>query len=63
MDITFRCRAQSNEAWVNDDESLEVGWFALDALPPLDEHGSFRIKQAMQDGPAWFEGGSTASER
>ncbi|MEU6844291.1 NUDIX domain-containing protein [Streptomyces sp. NPDC046716] len=55
MDITFRCRATGGEARVNDDESLEVGWFALDALPPLDEHGTFRIKQAAQDAPTWFE--------
>ena len=33
MDITFRCRAVGGEARVNDDESLEVGWFAADALP------------------------------
>lgn len=56
MDITFRCRAVSDDARVNDDESLEVGWFALDALPPLREYALFRIKQAMEDGPTWFEG-------
>lgn len=56
MDITFRCRAVGGEAKVNDDESLEVGWFAQDALPPLTEFGLLRIKQAMAEGPAWFEG-------
>ncbi|MER5948045.1 NUDIX domain-containing protein [Streptomyces sp. NPDC001904] len=61
MDITFRCRAVGGEARVNDDESLEVGWFDLDALPPLDEHGTFRIKQAAQEEPTWFEGGATAA--
>ncbi|MGW4032359.1 NUDIX hydrolase [Streptomyces sp. NPDC004838] len=54
MDITFRCRATGGEARVNDDESLEVGWFGLDALPGLREFGRFRIKQALTDGPAWF---------
>ncbi len=30
LDIVFRCRHVSGEARVNDDESLAVGWFALD---------------------------------
>ncbi|MFC8198775.1 NUDIX domain-containing protein [Streptomyces sp. NPDC057298] len=55
MDITIRCRAVGGEARVNDDESLEVGWFDVDALPELNEHGLFRIKQALSDEPTWFE--------
>ncbi|MGW3492952.1 NUDIX hydrolase [Streptomyces sp. NPDC001020] len=55
MDITFRCRAVGGEARVNDDESLEVGWFAVDALPELNEFGMFRIKQALMDAPTWFD--------
>ncbi|MER5183822.1 NUDIX domain-containing protein [Streptomyces sp. NPDC002896] len=55
MDITFRCRAVGGEARVNDDESLEVGWFAVDALPELNEFGMLRIKQALADGPTWFD--------
>ncbi|WP_046729267.1 NUDIX hydrolase [Streptomyces humi] len=55
MDITFRCRAVGGEARVNDDESLEVAWFAVDALPELHEFGVFRIKQAMSDAPTWFD--------
>ncbi|CAL9594756.1 hypothetical protein SUDANB6_05332 [Streptomyces sp. enrichment culture] len=55
MDITFRCRAVGGEARVNDDESLDVGWFAVDALPDLHEFSLFRIKQAMSDGPTWFD--------
>jgi len=37
LDTTFRCRAVSSEAWVNDDESVDVGWFdpAGDDFPPL----------------------------
>ncbi|MCX4878741.1 NUDIX domain-containing protein [Streptomyces sp. NBC_00847] len=54
MDICFRARAVSGEARVNDDESLQVGWFALDALPPLTEYHHFRIKQALCDEPTWF---------
>lgn len=55
MDITFRCRAVGGEARVNDDESLDVGWFAVDALPELNEFGKMRIKQALADGPTWFD--------
>ncbi|GAA3901834.1 NUDIX hydrolase [Streptomyces sp. NPDC003631] len=55
MDITFRCRAVGGEARVNDDESLEVGWFTVDALPELNEFGLLRIKQALSDVPTWFD--------
>ncbi|MFC7307835.1 NUDIX domain-containing protein [Streptomyces monticola] len=55
MDITLRCRATGGEARVNDDESLDVGWFPVHDLPELDEFGLFRIKQAMADAPTWFE--------
>lgn len=50
-----RCRAVGGEARVNDDESLEVSWFAVNALPELNEHGLIRIKQALSDGPTWFD--------
>ncbi|AFT99412.1 MULTISPECIES: NUDIX hydrolase [Nocardia] len=55
MDITMRCRAVGGTAQVNDDESLEVGWFELAALPELPEHESLRLAHALSDGPAWFE--------
>ncbi|MEU3534418.1 NUDIX domain-containing protein [Streptomyces murinus] len=55
MDITFRCRAVGGEARVNDDESLDVGWFAVDALPGLNEFALSRIKRAMAEEPTWFE--------
>ncbi|WP_133913057.1 NUDIX hydrolase [Streptomyces sp. NBC_00582] len=60
MDVTFRCRATGGQARVNDDESLEVGWFEVDALPPMHEKQLFRIKQALSDAPTWFE--TTLSE-
>ncbi|MEU8652150.1 NUDIX domain-containing protein [Streptomyces sp. NPDC048737] len=60
MDITFRCRAVGGEARVNDDESLEVGWFAVDALPDLNEFALFRIKQALSDEPTWFDSMSSS---
>lgn len=35
LDMTFRCGYQSGSPAVGDDESDEVGWFALDDLPPM----------------------------
>ncbi|MFD0360993.1 NUDIX domain-containing protein [Nocardia sp. GCM10030253] len=55
MDITMRCRAISGEARVNDDESLEVGWFDVSALPELPDYELLRIEQALADGSVWFE--------
>jgi 8-oxo-dGTP pyrophosphatase MutT (NUDIX family) len=55
MDTAFRCRAVGGEARVNDDESLEVGWFEVDAMPELTEFALQRIKLAMADGPTWFD--------
>ena len=55
VDIMFRCRAVGGEARVNDDESLAVGWFAPDALPPLAELTLRRIDCALRPGDAaWF---------
>jgi 8-oxo-dGTP pyrophosphatase MutT (NUDIX family) len=55
MDITLRCRAVGGEARVNDEESLDIAWFPLDGLPELEDFASMRIKQALGEGPAWFE--------
>ncbi|AXG76508.1 NUDIX hydrolase [Streptomyces paludis] len=55
MDTTIRCRAVGGEARVNDDESLDVAWFPVDALPQLEDFAVFRIKQALADEPTWFE--------
>jgi 8-oxo-dGTP pyrophosphatase MutT (NUDIX family) len=56
VDITFRCRAIGGEARANDDESLSVGWFALDDLPPLGDLTRRRIEWAQApDGGTWFQ--------
>ncbi|WP_455359138.1 NUDIX hydrolase [Streptomyces sp. SYSU K21746] len=55
MDITFRCRSVGGRARVNDDESLDVAWFPLDALPELSAPSLQRIKQALTDEPTWFD--------
>ncbi|MFI1203715.1 NUDIX domain-containing protein [Streptomyces sp. BHT-5-2] len=54
LDVTLRCRAVGGEARVNDDESLEVGWFSVDALPELDDYARTRIERALAGGPTWF---------
>jgi 8-oxo-dGTP pyrophosphatase MutT (NUDIX family) len=54
VDITFRCRVAGGEARVNDDESLAVGWFALDELPPVSDLVRHRIDCALAAPGAWF---------
>jgi ADP-ribose pyrophosphatase YjhB (NUDIX family) len=47
LDHTFRCRYVGGEARVADDESVAVGWFALDALPQMDPVLVERITTAV----------------
>ncbi|MEV0279769.1 NUDIX domain-containing protein [Streptomyces sp. NPDC050610] len=55
LDITFLCRLESGEARVNDDESLDVAWFAPDALPELPENDEFLLSKAFDDtSEPWF---------
>jgi ADP-ribose pyrophosphatase YjhB (NUDIX family) len=49
LDMTFRCRAVDGEARVNDDESLEVGWFARDELPAIVDRERKCIADALAD--------------
>jgi 8-oxo-dGTP pyrophosphatase MutT (NUDIX family) len=51
LDLTFRCRPVSGEARVNDEESLEVTWFAPADFPELDEYTRLRVGQALANGP------------
>lgn len=61
LDLTFLATHVSGEARVNDDESLEVGWFALDALPPMMERSRVRLDRALAfGGRAWFDPGAGA---
>lgn len=46
--LTFRCRYVSGRARVNDDESLEVGWFGLDELPGLSATHRRRLSAALR---------------
>ena len=54
VDIVLRCRAVGGQARVNDDESLDVRWFAPDELPPLGPIARGRIELALRHDPAWF---------
>lgn len=54
VDIVLRCRAVGGTARVNDDESLDVAWFAVDELPPLGPTARGRIELALRDDPTWF---------
>ena len=58
VDLCFLARYVSGQARVNDDESTDVGWFPLDALPSdLVERSRVRLERALAyAGTAWFEG-------
>jgi 8-oxo-dGTP pyrophosphatase MutT (NUDIX family) len=48
LELTFRCRPVSGEARVNDEESLEVRWHALGALPELGAAQLSLLTQALK---------------
>ncbi|WP_317230104.1 NUDIX domain-containing protein [Clavibacter sp. MX14-G9D] len=51
LDLTFRCRYLSGEARVNDDESSDVAWWPVDALPDMPADYRQRIRDALDDEP------------
>jgi ADP-ribose pyrophosphatase YjhB (NUDIX family) len=51
VDTAFRCRYVAGEAAVGDDESVDVGWFALDALPAMPERQARCIGYALDADP------------
>jgi ADP-ribose pyrophosphatase YjhB (NUDIX family) len=56
ISMTFRCSYVSGQAAVGDEESSEVGWFGLDALPPLSPRSHDRIAAAEPErGETVFE--------
>ena len=57
LDLCFRCRYVRGRAHVADDESLEVAWFDLAALPELSANSAFKLELALSfTGTTWFEG-------
>ncbi|MFG1813095.1 NUDIX domain-containing protein [Kribbella sp. NPDC049174] len=51
LDLCFRCRPLHGEPRVNDDESLEVSWFPLSALPALSPQEQESIANALSPDP------------
>lgn len=49
VSMCFRCTYLSGQAEVGDEESTEVGWFGVDALPELSEVLLRRIYCALAD--------------
>ncbi len=49
--IVMVCRAVGGRARVNDEESLEVGFFPTDALPPLGEYQRSILSMALENDP------------
>ncbi|MFN8099033.1 MAG: NUDIX domain-containing protein [Dermatophilaceae bacterium] len=55
LDFTFLCTHLSGDPHPADGENVEIGWFALDALPPLRASSTFRLGKALAyDGTTWF---------
>ena len=52
ISIVFRCRPVNGEPRVNDDETTDVRYFPLDALPELRADHRRNIEHAMKDTPA-----------
>ena len=51
LDHTFACTWVAGEPRVGDDESLAVGWFPLDDLPPMPSLVRERVAHALAGGP------------
>lgn len=51
LSVTFACRPVAGEPRVNDDESLEVRYFAPDALPAMPARHRTRIQDALRNDP------------
>ncbi|PPG36367.1 ADP-ribose pyrophosphatase [Pseudoclavibacter sp. RFBG4] len=50
-DLVFRCSWVAGDAAVGDDESVDVAWFPVDALPEMPEHLASRVAVAVADQP------------
>lgn len=49
LDLTFACTWLAGEARVGDDESTDVRWWPVDALPPMSPLMRERIAAALSD--------------
>ncbi|WP_026211640.1 NUDIX hydrolase [Longispora albida] len=56
LDTAFRCRAAGGAARVGDDESLEVAWFAPEAMPELPSRHARYVALALDpEATPWFK--------
>ncbi|MFE6868059.1 NUDIX domain-containing protein [Kitasatospora sp. NPDC057692] len=51
LEVVFRCRPTGGEVRLDEDETLAVGWYALDALPPMGEKELGWIHRAVSGHP------------
>jgi 8-oxo-dGTP pyrophosphatase MutT (NUDIX family) len=49
LDLTFACSWVAGEARVNDDENTGVGWWPVDALPPMADWLRQRIDDVLAE--------------
>lgn len=55
MDVAFLCTVTGGAARVNDDESVDVGWFPMAELPDIPVRHLKYVKRYLQgDTAAWF---------
>ncbi|GAB3478553.1 NUDIX hydrolase [Nocardiopsis coralliicola] len=59
LDVAFRCSPLGGELRTDDEETLDVAWFAPDALPELKPHVLRRVRCAQDDAPAYYAGPAT----
>ncbi|WP_430787017.1 hypothetical protein [Actinoplanes sp. G11-F43] len=61
--IGLRCRVVGGDARVNDDESVDVGWFDPKAVPALALHQARCLQLALaDDADAWVAGRSALAQ-
>jgi 8-oxo-dGTP pyrophosphatase MutT (NUDIX family) len=53
--IVFACTIIGGQLQVNDDESLEVGFFAPEAMPDIDPYERMFVQQGISGVTAYFE--------
>ncbi len=66
LDIAFACRPLSGETRVNDDESIAIRYFPVDALPPMKPYHHRRLADALRNLPGTrfqFAGQGSGGER
>ena len=55
MDVAFVCTPTGGSARVNDDESVDVGWFPIGELPELPARHQAYVKRYLDGGEkTWF---------